>query len=30
MGHADIKTTLHYVSLKDQPLTPDEKRALGG
>ena len=31
LGHADIKTTLHYVSLKDhQPLTVDERRALGG
>ncbi len=30
MGHADIKTTLRYVSLKNQALTADELRALGG
>lgn len=30
MGHADIKTTLRYVSLRDKALKPDELRALGG
>jgi integrase len=29
MGHADIKTTQRYVSLKDQALTSAELRALG-
>jgi integrase len=29
MGHADIKTTLHYVSLKGQELTKAELAALG-
>jgi integrase len=30
MGHADIKTTQRYVSLKGQALTDDERRAIGG
>lgn len=29
MGHADIKTTERYVSLRDQQLAPTELRALG-
>lgn len=29
MGHADIKTTERYVSLRDQALAPTELRALG-
>lgn len=29
MGHADIKTTERYVSLRDQKLAPTELRALG-
>jgi hypothetical protein len=29
LGHADIKTTLHYVSLRDQALTDQELAALG-
>ena len=29
LGHADIKTTLHYVSLRDQALTAQELTALG-
>jgi integrase len=29
LGHADIKTTLHYVSLRDQALTGPELAALG-
>jgi len=30
MGHSDIKTTLRYVSLRDQALTETELAALGG
>jgi integrase len=30
LGHQDIKTTLHYVSLRDQALTDPELAALGG
>jgi integrase len=29
LGHADIKTTLRYVSLRDQALTPAELAAMG-
>lgn len=29
LGHADIETTLRYVSLKGQQLSPDELRGLG-
>ena len=29
MGHADIKTTVRYVSMRDQALAPTEVRALG-
>jgi integrase len=29
MGHSDIKTTLRYISLRDQDLTPTELAAMG-